>query len=208
METMAAIFATAPEATAASTAVASSAEIASAVSMAEAGTLATAMSTPVETGLLSSIGGFFEGLSTWDYISGGLAVASGLSSIAGGNMQAGALKTQAMLEDVRARQEMIQGRREALEALEGLNKTLSINQVRRAASGLTGEGSALAGQQAAIQKGEFEMGITRDNAELNAAARRTSADQLRMDADAAQMAGYGGAVGAAATWAAGAARRR
>lgn len=136
---------------------------------------------------------FLGDISPMTWISGGFGVLSALTSIASGNLQASAIESQQQMEDFRARSELLKGKREAIDAMEALNKTLAGRTVAVAASGITGEGSPGAGREAAIKKAEFETSIIRSNAAINAGARASNADQLSLDADAAQFRGYGGA---------------
>jgi hypothetical protein len=148
-------------------------------------------------GLLSS-GGIFGAISTSDLILGGLSGFSALSSIAAGQAGKTAAEEGALFEEFGAKQEILKGRREALSILEAEQDALEQNIVDIAASGITGQGSAKAAQEAIISKAEFETGITRTTAELNAEARRAKARQLRTEGKSGTLTGTASAAGQAA----------
>lgn len=128
----------------------------------------------------------------------GLTAFSALSSISSGNMRKAALDEQSLFEDAASRQELIKGRKEAVDMLSRLNDTIENNIVSTAASGITGEGSPAAASEAAIEKGNFEIGITRDNAIINAGARLARSRQLKIEANSARTEGFTRAAGAVA----------
>jgi hypothetical protein len=101
------------------------------------------------------------------------SVISGLSAMAQGNRQAEASKLQ-------ARQIELQGRMDAVQVNEELMKTLSMNTVATAASGLKSAGTAEYAQQASMQKANDELriqqmdtSIRRGEALANARAQKT-----------------------------------
>ncbi|MDD9905665.1 MAG: hypothetical protein OXT06_19015 [Rhodospirillaceae bacterium] len=143
----------------------------------------------------SGLMGAFASLTAGDILSGGLTAFSALSNIASGNAAAASLETQAAFEDFSAKQEILKGRQEALEIAEAANDALEANIVRTYAAGLTGEGSPGAAQRAIQEKANFETGISRDTSTINAGARRTKAQQLRLDATGAKVGGVAAAAG-------------
>lgn len=155
-----------------------------------AGTAATA-------GLLGSAGAFGAGgtLTAFDLITGGLTAFSGISNIAAGQAEAEGLEEAAVFEEFGAKQEILKGRREALDILQTEQDLLEQNIVSTLASGITGQGSPKAAQQAIISKAAFETDITRTGAEISAAARRAKGEQLEIEAPAARLAGFGRAAG-------------
>jgi len=148
-------------------------------------------------GLLAS-GGLFSGLSTFDLLNGSFSAFSAISNIAAGNAAGAASEEAALFEEFGAKGEILKGRREALAILEKEQDALEQNLVNTAASGITGQGSPKAAQDAIISKANFETGITRDNAVLNAAARRTKGRQLTIEAEGSRVGGVAAAAGDAA----------
>lgn len=141
--------------------------------------------------------GLMAGLTTGEMIFSGLSTVSSLASMASGMQQGAAMESQAMWEDFSARQELLKGRREALQVMESLNESLGAEAVRVGASGITGEGSPAEAVIAAREKADFELGMTRDNAEILAAGRRAGASSLRLEATGARIAGAAQAAGTA-----------
>lgn len=199
-ETMAAMFATSSTAAAAGSAATAVAAGGDAFLAAEAaaGAAGTVFTGASGGGLLASISSSIAGLGVKDWLFGGVTAFSALSSIAAGKTQAAGFESQRMMEEFASKQEILKGRKEALDAQDKLNDTLELNIVRAAAGGVTGEGSVRAASDAAISKSNFEVGITRDNAEINAGARRAQADQLGLEADAAEQPGVANAGGTVA----------
>lgn len=160
--------------------------------------LAPVTVTAATTGLLGS-GGVFSlaagSLSAFDIFSGVTTAFSAISSIAAGQATQAASEEGALFEEFGAKQEILKGRREALDILEKENEALEQNIVNVAASGITGQGSAKTAQEAIISKAEFETGITRTTAELNAEARRAKAKQQRAEGQAAATGGVTSAAG-------------
>ena len=138
--------------------------------------------------------GLLAGLTGGEMLFAGMSAVSGLASLASGQMQAGALESQAMWEDFSARQELLKGRREALEVMESLNESMGAEAVRIGASGITGEGSPAEAMKAAQEKADFELGMTRDNAAILSAGRRAGAKSLKLEAAGARIAGVAEAV--------------
>lgn len=106
-------------------------------------------------------------------LSAAASVVSGLSSMAQHNRQAEASELQ-------ARQIELQGRMDAIQVNEELMKTLSMNTVATAASGLKSAGTAEYAQQTAMQKANEELRIQQMNtavrkgeAKANAKAQKT-----------------------------------
>lgn len=138
--------------------------------------------------------GLLAGLTGGEMLFAGMSMLSGLSSLASGEMEAGALESQAAWEDFSSRQEILKGRREALEVMESLNESLGNEAVRIGASGITGEGSPAEAVKAAHEKADFELGMTRDNAAILAAGRKAGAKSLKLEATGARIAGVTEAV--------------
>jgi len=89
-------------------------------------------------------------------LSAAASVVSGLSAMAQGNRQAEASELQ-------ARQIELQGRMDAINVNEELMKTMSMNTVATAASGLKSAGTAEYAQQRAIQNANEELRIQQMN---------------------------------------------
>ncbi len=155
-----------------------------------AGTAATA-------GLLGSGGVFGVGgtLTAFDMITGGFSAISAISDIASGQAGAAALEEGALFEEFGAKQEILKGRREALDILQTEQDLLEQNIVSTLASGITGQGSPKAAQQAIISKAAFETDITRSGAVIAAEARRAKGRQLKIEAGAAKTTGLTAAAG-------------
>lgn len=139
-------------------------------------------------GAVATGGGFLKTLSA------GLTIVSGLGKIVAGQQQSAALKQQAMDEDLRASQEELNGREDALKAMEKLNQDMARISVAGFASGLTSGGSVDAAQQEAERIADANLSVSRSNAQINAAARRGQARQLRYEADGAALGGILGFV--------------
>ena len=146
------------------------------------------------TGLLASASTFIGELTFGDILSGGLSGFAAISSIAAGQAAETASKEAALFEEFGEKQEILKGRKDALAIFEKQNDLLAQNLVNIGASGITGEGSPKAAQEAIIQKAEFETGITRSNAIINAEARKSKARQLRIEGRGARIAGQASAA--------------
>lgn len=138
---------------------------------------------------------FLSGLSTGDLISGAFTGFSALSDIQSGEFAAASQESQALFSDFEAKQEVLKGREEAVRISQAATETLESNLVATLASGITGEGSAKAAQEAIITQAGFETDITREGAAISAGARRTRAQQLRVEAGASRATGIGKAAG-------------
>lgn len=210
MEAMAAMFATSAATGAATTGLAAGGAFATAGAGSLLGTSAFLTSTAGGIGLAAGgvgaiagpglLASAFAGMTTFDLISGGFSLISGFSSIKSANLTAAGLRSQALFADFQAQSELIKGRKAALDSLEALNELIGSEIVRDAARGIRGEGSPAAAKAAAIRKGEFEVGLTRDNALILAGARRIEGQQLRLEAGSVQIAGVAGAAGQAASF--------
>lgn len=152
---------------------------------AAAGTAAVAGSGAAAAGGFGSIG-------TWI----GLAstAVGALAEIGAGNAQAAALESQALWDDFRAKQEVIDGRFEAAKELRNLNDTVAQQIVSGYASGLQGSGSVEQSQRDAIELGQLNVDLARDNSAIRAGARRGQAEQSRAEASAARSGGVFGAL--------------
>jgi hypothetical protein len=127
-------------------------------------------------------------------ISAGAGIASGLARIAQGRAEAAHLNDQAAWEDFNARQELTRGRAEAVDSIKMANDAIAAAQVAGFASGLAGEGSVNRAKEAAMRDAEYQVSMSRSDAEIRAGARRGEASRLRADARAAKTAGVFGAV--------------
>lgn len=96
--------------------------------------------------------------------SAGFSIVSGLSSMAQSNRQAEASQLQ-------ARQLELQGRLDAIKVNDELMKTLSMNEVATAASGLKSAGTAQYAQQQSMQNANEELRIQ----QMNTAVRKSEA---------------------------------
>lgn len=123
----------------------------------------------------------------------GLQVAStvvgGLAAIFGGAQKQAALEAQAADEDVKASQELLNGREEAVKAMRQLNAEMAQAAVASFASGLAPSGSVLAAQEAALEVGTRNVETARENGQVAALGRRSQARQLRAEGGAAMTGG-------------------
>lgn len=167
--------------------------------------LATATSTATGAVIASSSTSMISGLvstgaatlapsamvtSAASFISGAFSVGSALTSIGSANIQSAQLEEQAMLQDVQAKQSLLQGEREGLTALEAANAVAAKNIASGFASGLTGSGSVGRASEEAIAKGERESSIARDDALMQANVRKRQASITRTKASSAKDQGY------------------
>jgi len=163
-------------------------------SLAASGAIATAP-TLGAAGLFSSAGlaagaaTLTSASSVASLLSGGLTIASSLSSMQAGQQQQAALNQQAMMSDLQARQELLKGQKDHVDALTELNDALAHNTVAGFARGLTGSGSVGQASLDAIKKAEFEIDIDRGSAEIRAGAKRMQGDQFRLEGRAKKTAG-------------------
>lgn len=174
---------------------ASGAALASSFGASAAGAAGGMFATTGAAAATAGAGSIFAGIGTLDVLSGGLSAFSALSRMAAGDAQSAALQTQANFETFGAKQEILKGRREALEIAEAAAEAIEQNIVAAGAAGLTGEGSVRAAQDAIREKANFETAITRSNAAINSGARRGTAESLRIDAGAARTSGKAAAAG-------------
>lgn len=142
----------------------------------------------------AAAGAATTGFSLTSLLSTGATVVGGLASLASGRNQASALNAQAGQEDIKAVQEEINGRQEALTAMRKLNADLGNVLVAGYASGLAPSGSVEAAQNEALQTGEANITMARNNARFAAAARRGQAAQLRTEARGAKSQGLFSAI--------------
>lgn len=128
------------------------------------------------------------------FLSGLSTVVGGLASIRAGQAQEEGLLAQAEDEKLRANQETLNGRQVALDAMKQLNDNLAAITVAGYASGLQSSGSIETAQREAIDVGEANMTMARENSRFAAAARRGQARQLVREGAAAREEGIFGAV--------------
>ena len=125
-----------------------------------------------------------------------LTTFSAISQIAGGFMQAQELETQAELENLRARSELLEGQRQVIEEKEQLVLDLAAFRAQQGGRGVSvsDSGSVQAAIDAAVSDSEFQTDISRTGARIRAASRRTSASVLRGRASGARLSGLAGAA--------------
>lgn len=164
---------------------------------AAAGAAGSLALTAPTVGLLGS-GGVFGVTSGSLFASFGIgeafSVFSGLSAISGAQSAAEGLEQQAKGLLIQSKSDELQGRLDALRIVEDLNETIGADIAQKFASGVKGSGSVAAAQEAAIEKGEFELEIARSSGEISAASRRSAAEALKFEADAEISAGVATAV--------------
>lgn len=135
------------------------------------------------------------GLSTLTTLASfGSTVVGGLASIASGRQQQHAAEMAASDEEMKATQETLTGRQDALTAMRRLNADLSSITVAGYASGLDPSGSVQAAKDQASEVGEANMNMARDNAAFASASRRQQAQQYRNEGRGAYAQGIMGAV--------------
>lgn len=130
-----------------------------------------------------------SGFSLASIASFGATVAGGLASLSASGMKASALEAQGADEDMKAVQESINGRQDALTAMRKLNSDLASVVVAGYGSGLTPEGSIAAAQDEAIATGEANINMARENASFASASRRQQGYQLRREAQGERSGG-------------------
>lgn len=126
--------------------------------------------------------------------SAGATVIGGLASMRSGQAQQSALNAQAGDEEMKAVQETLEGRQQALTAMRNLNKDLANIVVAGYGSGLEPTGSIEAAQNEASRVGDANINMARENANYASAARRGQAQQLRNEGRSARQQGIYGAV--------------
>jgi hypothetical protein len=142
----------------------------------------------------AAAGAATTGFSLTSLLSTGATVVGGLASMAAGRQQQSALNAQAGQEEIKAVQEEINGRQEALTAMRKLNSDLSNVLVAGYGSGLSPTGSIEAAQNEALQTGEANITMARNNARFASAARRGQAQQLRIEGRGAKNQGLFSAI--------------
>lgn len=133
-------------------------------------------------------------------LSGGFTALSALSSIAQGQAMSNLYTQQANVEELAARQELLQGRAVAVQQLRDLNEAVGSIRAAGYASGLAGSGSVNQAAQDAIERGNFAIDLTRDTAAMRAGARRTRAAGLRFQGGFARRMGVWQAFETATTY--------
>lgn len=128
----------------------------------------------------------------------GIQVAStvigGLASIFAGAQKQDALNAQAADEDLKASQELLNGREEAVKAMKQLNAEMAQSAVASYASGLAPSGSVLNAQSAALEIGDRNVSSARENSKMISLGRRSQAAQLRAEGRSAMTGGIFGAI--------------
>ncbi len=140
-------------------------------------------------GAAGSIGSFMSVLAA------GTGIASGLATLAQGRAQATSLESAAKFEDFNGKQELLRGRAEALEVVRQSNDAVAAAQVAGFASGLAGTGSVTTAKQNSLRDAEYQIGMTRDAAMIQAGARRGAASRYRMEAGGVRTGSIFGALG-------------
>lgn len=128
----------------------------------------------------------------------GIQVAStvigGLAAIFAGAQQQEALNTQAKDEDIKASQELLNGREEAVKAMKQLNAEVAASVVASYGSGLAASGSVTEAQRASLVVGDRNVSNARENASMVASGRRSQAAQLRAEGRAKMTGGIFSAI--------------
>lgn len=146
------------------------------------GTAAATTATAGGLGSLASVGAL------------GTTIVGGLSEIFKANAEASVLESKAAFADFEAEQELIKGRREALEARRAFNANAGAILARGAASGLQSSGSVDAAINDAQEAAQFDIGNAEDNAAIVSGTRRTQAREFRQQAGTTQSSGIFGAL--------------
>lgn len=124
------------------------------------------------------------------------AVASALSSIRQGEQQKQAYEFQGQQAALQGRQNALNYNRQALTSFERQQRLAGTIRARAAAGGIDPlTGSPLSLDQWNAQRAGNEMQIARENADLSLAGGLAQSQQLYGAGDAAQQAGYLGAIG-------------
>lgn len=139
------------------------------------------------------------GFSLSAMLAGGAGVVSGLASLAKGSAEGTALESSALFEEFNGKQELLRGRSEALEVARAANEAIAAAQVAGFASGLAGSGSVTRAKESAMEDAEFQIGMTRSAAAMQAGARRGSAARMRSEATGARRASLFTALGSFAS---------
>lgn len=145
----------------------------------------------------AAAGAAATGFSATSLLSAGATIVGGLASLASGSGQAAALNAGADQEMIKASQDELEGRQNAVNAFRQMNEEMSAGLVGSAASGLSSSGSTIVAMEEAQKIGERNASAARDIGSANAAARRQSAFQMRQEAKGAKLGGVLGAVGGA-----------
>lgn len=143
-------------------------------------------------GTAAAAGG--AGLSLSKMLSFGGGILSGLSQLASGFAQAQEAETAAAWEKFGIKSEELKGRAEALDALEAANDAAAAAQAAGFAAGLAGEGSITRAKEKAIEDGDFEIGMAKDNAAIRMSRRRSNVRILKSRASGARLTGVFGAL--------------
>lgn len=121
-------------------------------------------------------------------------VVGGLAAIFGGMQKQAALEAQAADEDIKASQELLNGRQEAVKAMKVLNAEMAQSVVASYASGLAPSGSVINAQEAALEIGDRNVSSARETGAMVAAGRRSQSAQLRAEGRAAMTGGIFSAI--------------
>lgn len=140
------------------------------------------------------LAGAFEGLGVRDFLSGGFALFSAAKSVEAGNLAAQSALQNAQFADISAKQELLKGRKEALDL-----EALTLDEVEQFQAGIgprgiTGSGSARAAQEAAVTASNRQQDFATENAQIRAAADAVRSKSLKIDAKAARTTGVLGAA--------------
>lgn len=135
-------------------------------------------------------GGFMSQMAT------GFTALSALSSLAGGVMTAGSMRTQAEAQDAQARQQLTQSMQRSNKIRRSLLETVAGQRAGYAAMGIdTGSGTPAAAERAASEEAERQLSYERDDAIIRYRMRRQRGRGLRGQAGAAIGGGIGDAAG-------------
>lgn len=128
-------------------------------------------------------------------LSVGMTAASAFGSIQAGQQEAASLNLQAKQSDLNARAERLEGKRQARELQDQLNRDLaSQNAIFAARGSLQGEGSSAAASDAARDNANEDIDNALFNSEIAALNAEQRASNARSDASAAKKKGILGAA--------------
>lgn len=133
----------------------------------------------------------------------GLTAASAFSSIKAGRQEAAGLEIQAKQAGLNARQERLEGKRQALQLQGNLDRDLASQNAMFGARGiLQGEGSAAAAEATSRTNATRDIDAARFGADIAALNAEQRASNYRSEAKAAKAKGYMDALGTLGSFAA------
>lgn len=138
---------------------------------------------------LTAGGGALQALSIASTVVGGIA------ALSAGAAEKQALYNRAEDEEIKASQEVLKGREDAVKAMQRTEQLLAQNAVAGFASGLEASGSVVTAQEEAMEIGDRNLATSRENAQMAVYGRRSQASQYRVEGDAAARTGMFKALG-------------